>query len=82
MANGAACQALVPFANRRMDPEEVFIAGLMHDIGAYVLATQSAQTAVLVERGAKVPDAAAELPRLGLVFSQWDVQSVLAGQAA
>ncbi len=39
LANGAACQALAPFANRRMDPEEAFIAGLMHDIGAYVLAT-------------------------------------------
>ena len=39
LANGAACQALVPHANRRIDPEEAFIAGLMHDIGAYVLAT-------------------------------------------
>lgn len=37
LANGAACQALVPFMNRRVDPEEAFIAGLMHDIGAYVL---------------------------------------------
>jgi len=39
LANGAACQALVPYLDRRMDPEEAFIAGLMHDIGAYVLAT-------------------------------------------
>jgi HD-like signal output (HDOD) protein len=39
LANGAACQALVPFLKRRVDPEEAFIAGLMHDIGAYVLAT-------------------------------------------
>jgi len=39
LANGAACQALVPYLNQRMDPEEAFIAGLMHDIGAYVLAT-------------------------------------------
>lgn len=39
LANGAACQALVPYLNLRMDPEEAFIAGLMHDIGAYVLAT-------------------------------------------
>jgi len=39
LANGAACQALVPFLKQRMDPEEAFIAGLMHDIGAYVLAT-------------------------------------------
>ena len=39
LANGAACQALVPHLNRRIDPEEAFIAGLMHDIGAYVLAT-------------------------------------------
>ncbi len=39
LANGAACQALVPHLKQRMDPEEAFIAGLMHDIGAYVLAT-------------------------------------------
>jgi len=39
LANGAACQALVPFLKQRMDPEEAFIAGLMHDVGAYVLAT-------------------------------------------
>lgn len=38
MANAAAAQALAPFVNRRTDPEEAFIAGLMHDIGAYVLA--------------------------------------------
>lgn len=39
MANAVAAQALAPFANRRTDPEEAFIAGLMHDIGAYVLAS-------------------------------------------
>ena len=39
MANAAAAQSLAPFVNRRTDPEEAFIAGLMHDIGAYVLAT-------------------------------------------
>ncbi len=38
MATAAAAQALAPFVNRRTDPEEAFIAGLMHDIGAYVLA--------------------------------------------
>lgn len=38
MANAAAAQALAPFVKRRTDPEEAFIAGLMHDIGAYVLA--------------------------------------------
>lgn len=39
MANAAAAQSLAPFVNRRTDPEEAFIAGLMHDIGAYVLAS-------------------------------------------
>lgn len=38
MSNAVAAQALAPLANRRTDPEEAFIAGLMHDIGAYVLA--------------------------------------------
>ncbi len=38
LANGAAAQSLAPFVNRRTDPEEAFLAGLMHDIGAYVLA--------------------------------------------
>ena len=38
MANAAAAQSLAPFVKRRTDPEEAFIAGLMHDIGAYVLA--------------------------------------------
>lgn len=39
MANAAAAQVLAPHLNRRVDPEEAFLAGLMHDIGAYVLAT-------------------------------------------
>ncbi len=39
MATAAAAQSLAPFVNRRTDPEEAFIAGLMHDIGAYVLAS-------------------------------------------
>ncbi len=38
MANAAAAQCLAPAVSRRTDPEEAFIAGLMHDIGAYVLA--------------------------------------------
>ena len=38
MANAAAMQVLAPHVNRRIDPEEAFLAGLMHDIGAYVLA--------------------------------------------
>ncbi len=38
MANAAAAQVLAPYMQRRMDPEEAFLAGLMHDIGAYVLA--------------------------------------------
>ncbi|HPF70796.1 MAG TPA: HDOD domain-containing protein [Candidatus Krumholzibacteria bacterium] len=38
MANAAAVQVLAPHVNRRIDPEEAFLAGLMHDIGAYVLA--------------------------------------------
>ncbi|MBU8871974.1 MAG: HDOD domain-containing protein [Gemmatimonadales bacterium] len=39
MANAVAAQSLAPYMNRRTDPEEAFIAGLMHDIGAYVLAS-------------------------------------------
>jgi HD-like signal output (HDOD) protein len=38
MSTAAAAQSLAPYINRRTDPEEAFIAGLMHDIGAYVLA--------------------------------------------
>lgn len=38
MSNAVAAQQLAPLANRRCDPEEAFIAGLMHDIGSYVLA--------------------------------------------
>ncbi|MBE0567593.1 MAG: HDOD domain-containing protein [Krumholzibacteria bacterium] len=38
MANAAAVQVLAPHVGRRIDPEEAFLAGLMHDIGAYVLA--------------------------------------------
>ncbi len=44
MATAAAAQALAPFVNRRTDPEEAFIAGLMHDIGAYVLAASVPET--------------------------------------
>ncbi|MFT5233991.1 MAG: HD-like signal output (HDOD) protein [Candidatus Krumholzibacteriia bacterium] len=39
LITGAACQSLVPHLKVRIDPEEAFIGGLMHDIGAYVLAT-------------------------------------------
>ncbi len=39
MANAVAAQSLAPFMSRRSDPEEAFLAGLMHDIGAYVLAS-------------------------------------------
>jgi len=39
MTTAAAAQALAPHVKHRTDPEEAFIAGLMHDIGAYVLAT-------------------------------------------
>ncbi len=38
MSTAAAAQSLAPFLTHRIDPEEAFIAGLMHDIGAYVLA--------------------------------------------
>ncbi len=39
LANGAAAQSLAGLVKRRIDPEEAFLAGLMHDIGAYVIAT-------------------------------------------
>lgn len=38
MGTGAAAQSLALLGTRRIDPEEAFLAGLMHDIGAYVLA--------------------------------------------
>jgi HD-like signal output (HDOD) protein len=38
LATGAAAQSLALYGSRRIDPEEAFLAGLMHDIGAYVLA--------------------------------------------
>jgi len=38
LATGAAAQSLALYGTRRIDPEEAFLAGLMHDIGAYVLA--------------------------------------------
>ena len=38
LATAAAAQVLAPHISRRVDPEEAFLAGLMHDIGAYVLA--------------------------------------------
>jgi hypothetical protein len=53
MANAAAAQVLAPHLSRRVDPEEAFLAGLMHDIGAYVLATAVPEeyAAVLAEHG-------------------------------
>jgi HD-like signal output (HDOD) protein len=39
MANAAAAQSLASYIKTQSDPEEAFLAGLMHDIGAYVLAT-------------------------------------------
>jgi HD-like signal output (HDOD) protein len=38
LATGAAAQNMALLGKRRIDPEEAFLAGLMHDIGAYVLA--------------------------------------------
>ncbi|MCP4292271.1 MAG: HDOD domain-containing protein [bacterium] len=38
MATAVAAQSLAPFVDRRTDPEEAFIAGLLHDIGTYVFA--------------------------------------------
>lgn len=44
MTTAVVAQSLAPFVNRRTDPEEAFIAGLMHDIGAYVLAASIPDT--------------------------------------
>ena len=44
MSTAVAAQSLAPLVTRRTDPEEAFIAGLMHDIGAYVLATSVPET--------------------------------------
>ncbi|MBK7046531.1 MAG: HDOD domain-containing protein [bacterium] len=38
LATGAAAQNMALLGQRRIDPEEAFLVGLMHDIGAYVLA--------------------------------------------
>lgn len=70
LANGAACQALVPHINRRVDPEEAFIAGLMHDIGAYVLATAVPDIygPIITERGGD--RLAREAEEIGLTHAQ------------
>lgn len=39
IAAAAGAQALVPVLGTRIDPEEAFVAGLMHDIGHFVLAS-------------------------------------------
>ena len=38
LATRSAAQNMALLGQRRIDPEEAFLAGLMHDIGAYVLA--------------------------------------------
>ncbi len=70
LANGAACQALVPFLNRRMDPEEAFIAGLMHDIGAYVLATAVPDIYQPILADRKGDRLAREAEEIGLTHAQ------------
>lgn len=53
MANAAGAQSLALAGKVRVDPEEAFVAGLMHDIGAYVLAAAvpDAYAPILAENG-------------------------------
>ena len=70
IASASAAQTLAPMVQRRTDPEEAFLAGLMHDIGAYVLAAavpdvyQEILTAPAAERHAE------EKKRTGFTHAQ------------
>ena len=53
MANAVGAQSLALVGKVRVDPEEAFVAGLMHDIGSYVLAAAvpDAYAPILAENG-------------------------------
>lgn len=70
LANGAACQVLVPHANVRIDPDEASIAGLRHDIGAYVLATAVPGACVQILTDRKRGQLEREAAEIGLTHAQ------------
>jgi len=74
IAVASAGQAVAPFVTRRIDPEEAFIAGLMHDIGAYILAS------AVPETYQEILDAPAD-ERLLLEQEKFGMDHTLAGQA-
>ncbi|MCO5976347.1 HDOD domain-containing protein [Ideonella oryzae] len=71
MAAAMAARLLAP--RLRLDPDEGFVAGLLHDIGKLVLAAhfpaEGAQ-ALALARSADVPDVEAERATLGLTHAQ------------
>ena len=70
LATGAAAQTLAPHCNRRTDPEEAFLAGLMHDIGAYVLAAAIPEIYVEVLRKPEGDRLQAERDLCGMTHGQ------------
>lgn len=71
MATALAARLLAP--RLRLDPDEGFVAGLLHDIGKLVLAAhfpaEGAQ-AIALARSADVPSAEAERATLGLTHAE------------
>ncbi|MFH2054098.1 MAG: HDOD domain-containing protein [bacterium] len=70
LATGAAAQTLAPHCSRRTDPEEAFLAGLMHDIGAYVLAAAIPEIYFEVLRNPDGDRLQAEMELCGMTHGQ------------
>ncbi len=84
IAVASAAQAVAPYVTRRTDPEEAFVAGLMHDIGAYILAMHDIGAYILASA---VPEAYLEIlegapaNRLLLEQEKFGMDHTVAGQA-
>lgn len=70
LATGAAAQSLAMFGARRIDPEEAFLAGLMHDIGAYVLAAAVPEIYAPILEDHTGERTAAEASAIGMTHAQ------------
>jgi HD-like signal output (HDOD) protein len=70
LATGAAAQNLALLGQRRIDPEEAFLAGLMHDIGAYVLAAAVPEIYAGVLADPRQDRLAAEAEAVGMTHAQ------------
>lgn len=70
LATGAAAQNLALLGQRRIDPEEAFLAGLMHDIGAYVLAAAVPDIYAGVMADPRPDRLAAEAEAVGMTHAQ------------